>query len=79
MLPTPPKSPKLLDRVRGELRTRHYSIRTEQAYIDWIKRFIIFHKKQHPKNLGASEVQAFLNHLAVNRNVAASTQNQALN
>ena len=75
----PPTPPKLLDQVRAELRTRHYSIRTEQTYIDWIKRFIIFHKKQHPKNLGAAQVQAFLNHLAVNRNVASSTQNQALN
>jgi len=79
MASTPPTSPKLLDRVRAELRTRHYSIRTEQTYIDWIKRYIIFHKKQHPRDLGAAEVKAFLEHLAVDRNVAASTQNQALN
>jgi integron integrase len=74
-----PKPPKLLDRVRAEIRTRHYSIRTEQAYIDWIKRFIIFNGKQHPKDLGAPEVKAFLEDLAVNRLVSASTQNQALN
>jgi len=70
-------SPKLLDRMRAEIRLRHYSIRTEETYLDWAHRFILFHKKRHPKDMGADEVQAFLSHLAVNRNVAASTQNQA--
>jgi integron integrase len=58
---------------------KHYSIRTEQAYLDWIKRFILFHGKRHPENLGSAEVEQFLTHLAVERKVAASTQNQALN
>lgn len=71
------KSPKLLDVVRAKLRLKHYSIRTEEAYVDWIRRFIIFHKKRHPKEMGIPEIEAFLTHLAVNANVAASTQNQA--
>src|SRR4029077_1997679 len=70
--------PKLLDRVRQHLRVKHYSIRTEQAYTDWIKRFILFHGKRHPKNMGEDEIGAFLTHLAAMRHVAASTQNQAL-
>lgn len=70
--------PRLLDQVRQRCRVKHYSIRTERSYIDWIRRFIIFHSKRHPSELGAPEVEAFLTHLAVNRNVAASTQNQAL-
>ncbi|MEX2031030.1 MAG: integron integrase [Anaerolineales bacterium] len=69
---------KLLDRVRHTLRTRHYSLRTEQTYVDWIRRFILFHAKRHPELMGAAEIEAFLTHLAVDRNVAASTQNQAL-
>ena len=69
---------KLLDQVRDTLRVKHYSIRTEQAYVDWIKQFIIFNDKRHPREMGEREVSAFLAHLAVNRNVAASTQNQAL-
>ncbi len=69
--------PKLLDQVRDKLRVKHYSIRTEQSYTDWIKRYIYFHDKQHPKNLGAADVEAFLTHLAVAGKVAASTQNQA--
>ncbi len=69
--------PKLLDVVRGKIRLKHYSIRTEQAYLDWIKRYILYFDKQHPKDLGAVEVEAFLTHLAVVRNVSASTQNQA--
>lgn len=69
--------PKLLDQVRGKIRLKHYSIRTEQAYVDWIKRFILHFDKQHPRDLGATEVEAFLTHLAVVGNVAASTQNQA--
>ncbi|MFN7353241.1 MAG: integron integrase [Burkholderiales bacterium] len=70
-------APRLLDQVRGKIRLKHYSIRTEQSYLDWIKRYIIFHDKQHPASLGAPEVEAFLTHLAVKRRVAASTQNQA--
>jgi integron integrase len=69
--------PKLLDQVRGKIRVKHYSIRTEQAYVDWIKRFIIHFDKLHPRDLGAAEVEAFLTHLAVEGRVAASTQNQA--
>ena len=75
--PLPPPAPKLLERVRGKIRLKHYSIRTEQAYMDWIKRYILFHGKHHPKDMGAVEVEAFLTHLAVDRKVAASTQNQA--
>ena len=69
--------PKLLDQVRGKIRLKHYSIRTEQAYADWIKRFILYFGKQHPRDLGAAEVEKFLTHLAVEGKVAASTQNQA--
>ena len=68
---------KLLDRMRIHLRTRHYSIRTEGAYVDWARRFILFHGKRHPQEMGGPEVEAFLSHLAVERNVSASTQNQA--
>lgn len=71
--------PKLLDQVRNIIRIKHYSIRTEQAYLQWIRRFILFHKKRHPKDMGQKEVGEFLTHLAVDNNVAASTQNQALN
>jgi integron integrase len=70
--------PKLLDQVRNTIRLKHYSIRTERAYMDWIRRFILFHHKQHPTVMGAPEVRAFLSHLAVERHVAASTQHQAL-
>ena len=69
--------PKLLDRVRAEIRVRHYALRTEQSYVDWIRRFILFHDKRHPQDMGAVEVSAFLSHLATDRQVAASTQNQA--
>lgn len=72
------QEPRLLDRVRASIRTKHYSIRTEQAYVDWIRRFILFHGKRHPIEMGKTEIEKFLTHLAVNRNVAASTQNQAL-
>jgi len=79
MMEEEPKSkPRLLDQLRGELRIRHYSYRTEQAYAQWVKRFIIFHNKRHPAEMGEPEIRQFLNHLAVNRNVAAATQNQAL-
>lgn len=70
-------SPKLLDRVRQVMRAARYSIRTEDAYVDWAKRFILFHNKRHPKEMGAPEINAFLTHLAVERHVSASTQNQA--
>src|SRR5215468_3749589 len=73
----PPDSPRLLARVREKIRLKHYSIRTEQAYVEWIKRFILFHGKRHPARLGAAEVEAFLTDLAVARQVAAPTQNQA--
>jgi len=64
---------RLLDRVRHKIRVKHYSLRTEQAYVDWIKRFILFHDKRHPSELGAPEVEAFLTHLAVDCTVAAAT------
>ena len=70
-------SVRLLDRVRDRIRLKHYSIRTEQAYVDWIRRFIRFHGKRHPSELGAPEVEVFLTDLAVARNVSAATQNQA--
>ncbi|MFZ3087004.1 MAG: integron integrase [Methylotenera sp.] len=69
--------PKLLDQVRGKIRLKHYSIRTEQAYLDWIKRFILHFDKRHPSEMGSVEVEVFLTYLAVERNVSASTQNQA--
>jgi integron integrase len=70
-------APRLLDQVRNKIRVKHYSLRTEQAYLDWIKRFILFNGKRHPTCLGAGEVEAFLTHLAAVRNVSSSTQNQA--
>jgi integron integrase len=70
--------PKLLDRVRSAARLRHLSLRTEEAYADWIKRFILFHGKRHPSEMGAGEIRQFLSHLAVDGRVSASTQNQAL-
>ncbi len=72
------ESPKLLDRVRGAIRARHYSRRTEEAYVAWIKRFIFFQNKRHPSAMGAQEVNAFLTSLAMDRHVSASTQGQAL-
>ena len=70
--------PKLLDRVRHAIRTRHYSSRTEEAYVHWIRRYIVFHEKKHPSTLGAPAISRFLTWLAVERRVSASTQNQAL-
>ena len=70
--------PKLLDRVRAAIRARHYSPRTEEAYVMWIRRYILFHGKKHPSAMGADEVNAFLTSLAVDGKVSASTQNQAL-
>ncbi|MBI4983948.1 MAG: integron integrase [Rhodocyclales bacterium] len=69
--------PRLLDQVRGKIRLKHYSLRTEQAYLDWIKRFILHFGKRHPRDMGGAEVEAFLTHLAVAGQVAAATQNQA--
>jgi len=73
-----PGKPKLLDQVRDVIRRKHFSIRTEQSYVDWIRRFILFHNKRHPRDMAEAEVTQFLTHLARDANVAASTQNQAL-
>lgn len=75
--PRPAGAVRLLDQVRHAIRTLHYSYRTEQAYVDWARRFILFHGKRHPAELGAREVGDFLSHLAVDRHVSASTQTQA--
>src|SRR6266496_2949067 len=77
--PASPPKPKLLDQVRQAIRTRHYSYRTEKAYVHWIKRFIFFHNKRHPAEMGETEIGQFLSSLAANSHVGASTQNQALN
>jgi integrase len=70
---------KLLDQVREAMRLKHYAYRTEETYVQWIRRYILFHNKRHPKEMGRPEIEAFLTDLAVNQQVAASTQNQALN
>jgi len=70
---------KLLDQVRLVIRLKHMSIRTEEAYVQWVKRFVLFHHKRHPQDMGAVEIRAFLVHLALHEHVAASTQNVALN
>jgi integron integrase len=72
------QKPRLLDEVRAKIRTLHYSRRTEKSYTQWVKRYILFHGKRHPREMGAAEVQAFLSALATERHVSASTQNQAL-
>jgi len=72
-----PAQPRLLDQVRNAIRRRHYSYRTEQAYVHWIKRFIHFHGVRYPRELGEAEVTAFLNSLVASRGLAAATQNQA--
>jgi integron integrase len=72
------QKPRLMVRVHEAIRSRHYSLRTEEAYVMWIKRFIFFHNKRHPSSMGGEEVNAFLTYLAVDQNVSASTQNQAL-
>ena len=84
-LPPPPppsrpggKPPRLLDELRRQIRLRHYSYRTEQAYVGWVRRYILFHNKRHPSQLGAPEVESFLSHLASVRNVASATQAQAM-
>ena len=70
--------PRLIDQIRNVLRVFHYSIRTEENYIQWIKRFIFFHNKRHPEDMGEKEIRSFLTYLAVDKHVSASTQNQAL-
>jgi site-specific recombinase XerD len=69
---------KLLDQMCAAIRLKHYSYRTEESYVDWARRFILFHNKRHPKDMGAEEIQAFISHLATERHLAASSQNQAL-
>src|SRR5713101_5688123 len=76
-LPALTSQPKLLDQVRAAIRVKHYSIRTEETYVHWIRRFILFHGKRHPAKMGEAEIGQFLSHLAVEGKVAASTQNQA--
>ncbi|WP_435548930.1 phage integrase N-terminal SAM-like domain-containing protein [Desulfobacterium sp. N47] len=71
------QEPRLLELVRQKIRLKHYSIRTEESYIGWIKRYIYFHDKQHPKDMGRAEIEAFLSDLAIRGKVSASTQNQA--
>ena len=73
------KPTKLLERVRHAIRMKHYSIRTEQAYVSWVKRYILFHNKRHPAMMGKAEIEGFLTHLAMDLEVSASTQNQAFN
>lgn len=72
-----PAKPKLLDQLRDRIRLKHYSRRTEDVYLDWAKRYILYHKKRHPQEMGKREVEEFLTYLATERNVAAATQNQA--
>ena len=76
MLSPPP--PRLLDQLREQIRLRHYSLRTEKAYVQWVRRFILFHSKQHPRDMGKEEIELFLSHLATDRKVSAATQNQAM-
>ena len=77
LLAGPPRPPRLLAQVRERIRALHYSYRTEQAYLQWVRRFVRFHGLHHPLEIGGPEVEAFLMHLAVERRVSASTQNQA--
>ena len=77
-MPQEKRPKKLLDQMRDVLRTQHYAIRTEDAYVDWARRFMLFPQQRHPTEMGRAEIEAFLTHLAVERHVAASTQNQAL-
>jgi hypothetical protein len=74
-----PQPRKLLDHVRDVLRVNHYSVRTEEAYVGWIRRFILYHNKKHPREMGALEVELYLTHLAVGEKVSTNTQKQALN
>lgn len=77
-MPVPTSAPRLFDKIREEIRARHYSRRTEEAYVHWVRRFIVFHRRRHPRDMGAPEVSAFVGSLAVDGHVSASTQNQAL-
>ena len=77
--PPMPSKPKLLDQVHQAIRALHYSPKTEESYVHWIKRFIFFHNKRHPAEMGEKEIGQFLSSLATDRHVSASTQNQALN
>jgi hypothetical protein len=77
--PSPPGGPRLLDRVPAAIRVRHYSPRTEDAYVHWIKRYIFFYNVRHPADMGRDEISGFLSHLAVDERLSASTQNQAFN
>ena len=72
-LPSTQKGKKLLDQLRDAIRAKHYSYRTEQTYIDWCKRYILYHNKRHPAEMGVPEIQAYITYLATDRNVAAST------
>ena len=76
--PGPGQPPRLLDQLRNALRVRHYSLRTEESYVGWARRYILFHGKRHPAEMGGAEIAAFLRHLAADVEVAVSTQNQAL-
>ncbi len=76
---SPPKTKKLLDQLRDAIRLKHYSYSTEKSYVHWAKRYILFHNKRHPAEMGAAEIEAFLTHLAKDEKVSSSTQNQALN
>ncbi len=78
MQPSQPRPKKLLDQVREVIRVKHYSYCTEETYVQWIRRYILFHDKRHPKDMGVPEIEAFLTHLAVTQQVSAATQNQAL-
>jgi site-specific recombinase XerD len=73
-----PQPPRLLDQVRQAIRVRHYSLKTEKSYVYYIRDYILFHNKRHPKDMGADEIRNYLSYLAVNQNVASSTQNVAL-
>ena len=73
------KPETLFDKARNDIRLRHYSIRTEQAYLSWIRRYIQYHNMKHPRKMGKREIRAFLSHLALKRKVSSSTQNQAFN
>ncbi|WP_428415450.1 integron integrase [Methylibium sp.] len=75
--PAPASPPRLLDQLRERIRVRHYALRTERLYVGWVRRYILFHGKRHPRDMGALEIEAFLSHLAVERGVSSATQNQA--
>lgn len=73
--PAQAQAPRLLDQLRERIRVKHYALRTERTYVEWARRFILFHGKRHPRDMGAPEIEAFLSHLAQARGVSASTQN----